>query len=338
MDSHFASDSAFECLIFDLDDTLYSSKTGIGQAVKRNVQDFLVEKCGFSESEAPIVNAEFFRTYGSSLAGLRASGYNINPNDYHSFVHGILPYDLIRPDSRLRSLLQSIKQRKIIFTNSDRIHAIKALDRIGIRDCFEKIICFETMNPSLSTSTRPDEFPVVLKPSIEAMNIAIDAAEVDPRRTLFFDDNVKNVAAGKAVGLRTVLVGRSIRCKGADYAVETLGEMVQVIPALWVNEEENENERVIHKRATVGEFPQPPLRAVASFSPVPPTTPTSYLLLVSSLVSDCPDINKQVAMEIHFLDKNKLENRQAKKLKIRIKILKFGDKMDILLLFTVGIN
>ncbi|GER44695.1 haloacid dehalogenase-like hydrolase superfamily protein [Striga asiatica] len=225
MDSHFASDSAFECVIFDLDDTLYSSKTGIGQAVKRNVQDFLVEKCGFSESEAPIVNAEFFRTYGSSLAGLRASGYNINPEDYHSFVHGRLPYDLIRPDPRLRNLLQSIKQRKIIFTNSDRIHAIKALNRIGIRDCFEKIISFETMNPNLSMSTRPDEFPVVLKPSIEAMKIAIDAAEVDPRRT----------------------VGRSIRCKGADYALESLGDMVQVIPALWVNEEDDK-ERVIHKR------------------------------------------------------------------------------------------
>ncbi|KAL3632561.1 hypothetical protein CASFOL_025545 [Castilleja foliolosa] len=95
---------------------------------------------------------------------------------------------------------------KNIFTNSDRIHAIKALDRLGIRDCFEKIICFETMNPNLMKSNRPDEFPVVLKPSIEAMNIAVEAAEVDPRRMLFFYDNVKNVAAGKVVGLRTVLI------------------------------------------------------------------------------------------------------------------------------------
>ncbi|KAL3643078.1 hypothetical protein CASFOL_013893 [Castilleja foliolosa] len=95
---------------------------------------------------------------------------------------------------------------KNIFTNSDRIHAIKALDRLGIRDCFEKIICFETMNPNLMKSNRPDEFPVVLKPSIEAMNIAVEAAEVDPRRMLFFHDNVKNVAAGKAVGLRNVLI------------------------------------------------------------------------------------------------------------------------------------
>ena len=127
-----------------------------------------------------------------------------------------------------------------IFTNSDRIHATKALDRLGIRDCFEQIVCFETLNPNLAKSTRPNEFPVVLKPSLDAFRIAIDVAEIDPRRTvrrqacfncrincencdgdcdrrlslndvlfcfqLFLDDSVRNVAAGKAVGLRTTLV------------------------------------------------------------------------------------------------------------------------------------
>lgn len=72
-----------------------------------------------------------------------------------------------------------------IFTNSDENHAIKVLDKLGIRDCFEQIICFETMNPNLNkTNNRPHEIPVILKPSLEAINIAIDAAEVDPRRTV----------------------------------------------------------------------------------------------------------------------------------------------------------
>ncbi|KAL8515225.1 hypothetical protein ACS0TY_014077 [Phlomoides rotata] len=226
----------------DLDDTLYSSKTGIGQALKRNVEAFLAENCGLSESEAQNMNRELFRTYGSSLAGLRALGYDINPDVYHSFVHGRLPYDLIKPDARLRTILQSIKQRKIIFTNSDKIHAMKALDRLGIRDCFEKIICFETMNPNLWNSRHPNEFPVVLKPSMEAMNIAVDVAEVDPRRTLFFDDNLKNIAAGKAVGLRTVLVGKSSKSKEADYAIETVPNMVQVIPEIWLSEEEGDGD------------------------------------------------------------------------------------------------
>uniref|UniRef100_M1D4R8 Protein SSM1 n=1 Tax=Solanum tuberosum TaxID=4113 RepID=M1D4R8_SOLTU len=137
---------------------------------------------------------------------MQAIGYDVDADDYHSYVHGRLPYDLIKPDPQLRSILRRINQRKIIFTNSDRIHAMKALDRLGITDCFEQIICFETMNFNLSKATRPEEIPVILKPSMEAMNIAIEAAQVDPYRTLFLDDNVKNIAAGKAVGLQTVLV------------------------------------------------------------------------------------------------------------------------------------
>ncbi|XP_049407974.1 uncharacterized protein LOC125871432 [Solanum stenotomum] len=234
------SSSPFDSIIFDLDDTLYSSKAGIGQSLKKNIDDFLVEKCGFPVSKASALRVELFKTYGSSLAGLRAIGYDVDADDYHSYVHGRLPYDLIKPDPQLRSILRRINQRKIIFTNSDRIHAMKALDRLGITDCFEQIICFETMNFNLSKATRPEEIPVILKPSMEAMNIAIEAAQIDPYRTLFLDDNVKNIAAGKAVGLQTVLVGRSTKTKEADYALEIVTDLVQVVPAIWFKEEEKD--------------------------------------------------------------------------------------------------
>ncbi|GFZ08852.1 haloacid dehalogenase-like hydrolase (HAD) superfamily protein [Actinidia rufa] len=259
--------------------SITSSSIGIGEATKRNIDDFLVEKCGFPETQAKILRVELFKTYGSSLAGLRALGYDIDADDYHSFVHGRLPYDSIKPDAQLRNLLRSINQRKIIFTNSDRIHATKALDRLGIRDCFEQIVCFETLNPNLAKSTRPDEFPVVLKPSLDAFRIAIDVAEIDPRRTvrrqacfscrincencdgdrdrrlslndvlfsflfcfqLFLDDSIRNVAAGKAVGLRTTLVGKSVKIKEADYVLETVNSLAQAIPEIWLGEGQRMN-------------------------------------------------------------------------------------------------
>ncbi|TKY51142.1 hypothetical protein E2542_SST22652 [Spatholobus suberectus] len=228
--------SPFDSIIFDLDDTLYPSSTGIDQSVKKNIELFLVEKCGFSESKAFTLRAELFKTYGSTLAGLRALGYDITAEEYHSFVHGRLPYEVIKPDVQLRNLLRTIKQRKIIFTNSDRIHALTVLDRLGIKDCFEQIICFETINPNLPSSTRPDEFPVLLKPSLDAFNTALHAANVDPRRTLFLDDSVRNIAAGKEMGLHTVLVGKTVKSKGADYAVECVNNVAQVIPEIWADE------------------------------------------------------------------------------------------------------
>ncbi|KAH9621562.1 hypothetical protein KSS87_020529 [Heliosperma pusillum] len=218
----------------DLDDTLYSSHTGIDQAVKNNIEEFLVDKCGFGRDQAAILRVELFKTYGSTLAGLRALGYNISADDYHSFVHGRLPYERIKPNLQLRNILLSITQRKIIFTNSDWIHANKVLDLLGLEDCFEQIICFETINPNLPKATRPNEIPVLLKPSLDAMRIAITAANVNPHRTLFLDDSVRNVAAGKAMGLKTALVGRSTKTNEADYVVENVNNLMQAIPEIWM--------------------------------------------------------------------------------------------------------
>lgn len=243
--------SPFDCLFFDLDDTLYPAKTGIADACKKNIEEFLVQKCGFAENRASSLRVQLFKNYGSSLAGLRALGYDIDAEDYHSFVHGRLPYHLIKPDAQLRSLLHSITQRKIIFTNSDRNHAIKVLELLGLKDCFDLIICFETMNPNLSKSSRPDEFPVVLKPSPDAMKIALDVAQVDPRRTLFLDDSVRNVAAGKAIGLRTVLVGKTVKGKEADYVLETVNNLAQVVPEIWASGVEGGDRRIGRTRSEI---------------------------------------------------------------------------------------
>lgn len=248
------SASSFDCIMFDLDDTLYSSEIGLGEATKRNIEEFLVQKCGFSEMKASSLRVELFRTYGSTLAGLRALGYNIDADDYHSFVHGRLPYDLIKPDAELRSLLRSINHRKIIFTNSDWNHAIRALDKLGIRDCFEQVICFETMNPNLCNSTRLDEFPIVLKPSLDAIKIAIEVGRIHPRRTLFLDDSVRNIVAGKSMGLQTILVGKSGKIKEADHVINSVKELGQVAPEIWAvvggvdDEDDVEDERIRLKR------------------------------------------------------------------------------------------
>ncbi|CAJ1977226.1 unnamed protein product [Sphenostylis stenocarpa] len=241
--------SPFDSIIFDLDDTLYPFTTGIDSCVKKNIELFLIEKCGFSEPKALTLRVELFKTYGSTLAGLRALGYDITADEYHSFVHGRLPYDSIKPDVQLRNLLCTIKQRKIVFTNSDRIHAMRALDRLGIKDCFEQIICFETINPNLPNSTRPDEFPVLLKPSLDAFKIALHAANVDPRRTLFLDDSVRNIAAGKEMGLHTVLVGKTVKSKEADYAVEFVSNVAQAIPEIWANEMDGDDETMTRTKS-----------------------------------------------------------------------------------------
>ena len=46
---------------------------------------------------------------------------------------------------------------KQIFSNGDKVHVAKVLRKLGLEDCFEKIISFETLNPSNGSNISDDE-------------------------------------------------------------------------------------------------------------------------------------------------------------------------------------
>ncbi|KAL9685528.1 hypothetical protein QQ045_022979 [Rhodiola kirilowii] len=265
----------YDCLLFDLDDTLYPLSSGIADAVLSNIKVFMVEKLGIEESKMADYCNLLYKNYGTTLAGLRAIGYEFDYNEYHSFVHGRLPYELLKPDPVLRNILLTLPIRKVIFTNADKVHTAKVLNIIGLEDCFEQIICFETLNPVHKNSVSDDESalefttakdanngqifdiighfaksdadgsilpktPVVCKPLESAIEQALRIANINPSRTLFFEDSVRNIQAGKRVGLDTILVGKSQKVKGADYAIENIHNLREAVPELWVSEMKTE--------------------------------------------------------------------------------------------------
>ncbi|CAO2819018.1 unnamed protein product [Amaranthus hypochondriacus] len=272
-EDRYVQASKYDCLLFDLDDTLYPLSSGLAKGVLKNIQDYMVEKLGIDRSKINDLSNLLYKYYGTTMAGLRAIGYDFDYDEYHSFVHGRLPYENLKPDPCLRSLLLSIPIRKVIFTNADKTHAIKALSRLGLEDCFEGIICFETLNPThknfasddeddiefvgskqnLNNNNKKNEIfdiishfannqndattlpktPIICKPSEYAFEKALKIANLDPHRTIFFDDSVRNILAGKRVGLDTVLVSTSQRPKGADYALESIHNLREALPKLW---------------------------------------------------------------------------------------------------------
>lgn len=103
-----------------------------------------------------------------------------------------------------RKLINIVYSRNQIFTNADRVHAAKALKKLGLEDCFEGIICFETLNlmHTNAASNNSEIFdivghfnrsepvgslpktPVVCKPSESAIEKALEIANIDPNRTV----------------------------------------------------------------------------------------------------------------------------------------------------------
>ncbi|XP_022747772.1 uncharacterized protein LOC111297323 [Durio zibethinus] len=262
----------YDCLLFDLDDTLYPLSSGLARECGKNIKDYMVEKLRIEKDKIVELSDLLYKNYGTTMAGLRAVGYDFDYDEYHSYVHGRLPYENLKPDPQLRSLLLSLPLRKIIFTNADKVHAAKALSKLGLEGCFEGVICFETLNPTHKNTVSDDEddieflgsaaasndvpsspevfdiighfahpkpgatlpkTPIVCKPQESAVERALKIAKINPQRTLFFDDSVRNIQAGKRVGLHTVLVGTSQRPKVADYALESIHNIKQALPELW---------------------------------------------------------------------------------------------------------
>ncbi|KAM1276918.1 hypothetical protein ACFX13_030081 [Malus domestica] len=225
----------YECLLFDLDDTLYPLSSGISVQITANIKEYMIQKLGIDESEVPELCISLYKDYGTTMADLKAKGYNFDCDDFHSFVHGRLPYELLHPDPVLRGLLLSLPVRKVIFKNSDKAHAATVLKRLGIEDCFELVICFETLNPT------PTMLMILL---VQAYEEAFKIANIDPQRTLFFDDSIRNLQTAKQCGLHMVLVGTSHRTKGVDHALESIHNMKEALPELWeTSTVESENVR-----------------------------------------------------------------------------------------------
>ncbi|KAE8687017.1 hypothetical protein F3Y22_tig00111027pilonHSYRG00752 [Hibiscus syriacus] len=264
----------FDCLLFDLDDTLYSLSSGLSRECGKNIKDYMAEKLGIEKDQIVELSNLLYKNYGTTIAGLRAIGYDFDYDEYHSYVHGSLPYDNLKPDPQLRNLLLTLPPRKIV-------HSDNALIKLGLEDCFEGIICFETLNPTHKTTVSDDEdeleflgsavakpddlnnpeifdinghfaepnpsgsstlpkTPIVCKPQESAIELALKIAKINPQKTLFFDGSVRNIQAGKRVGVHTVLVGTSQRAKGADYALESIHNMKQALPELWETDMKSE--------------------------------------------------------------------------------------------------
>jgi pyrimidine 5'-nucleotidase len=102
---------------------------------------------------------------------------------------------LILPDLALREVLLRYPQRKIIFTNADRKHAVRVVRQLQLENCFESVIDIYDLAP-------------YCKPMPEAYQTALRlSGETHPERIIFIDDSPHNLAAARALGFFTVQVG-----------------------------------------------------------------------------------------------------------------------------------
>ena len=209
----------YSTLFFDLDDTLYPSNSGLWIEIRSRMEHYMHDRLGLPLEKIPELRQTYLEKYGTTLRGLQ-NEYQVDPNDYLSFVHDVRLNQYIQPNHTLRDILLSLPQRRFVFTNSDTNHAQRVMNALGISDCFEAIIDIHAIN-------------YICKPYQEAYTQALSIAKADdPRKCVIFDDAPRNLSPARALGFLTVLVG-SHENGSSDYHIAHLNELPHVMPELW---------------------------------------------------------------------------------------------------------
>jgi len=180
-------------LLFDLDNTLYSSSCGLEDNVKRRIQEFSAEFLGLSAEEAWRQRKELAHIYGTNLEWLMAEKGFSDPETYLSAVHPPDEADSLPPDPNRRAFLESIPIPKAILTNSPQEHADLILGKLGFENLFTHVFDIRFCN-------------YIGKPHPRVFHKALEILGVGVETVLFIDDVPRYVEGFLALGGKGLLL------------------------------------------------------------------------------------------------------------------------------------
>ena len=211
-----------EYILFDLDNTLYSSSTGLLREIDRRMTVFVSKYLGTSEENAKLLRIGFRDRYGTTLRGLMIEH---NFTDYESFFTEVHPKNLtkyLEKDLYLKETLEKINIPKSVLTNSPMEHAKRVLDFLEVRDFFENI--FDIRFNKLEG-----------KPNLSAYTRVLKKINKQPEKVLFIDDLSIYLEPFRELGGKVILIDRKAQGNGKTNGIpriKSIQELPQIIENL----------------------------------------------------------------------------------------------------------
>ena len=208
----------YTTIFFDLDDTLYPTQSGLWNDIKLRISQYMFERLDVPADRVDALRQHYLQQYGTTLLGLQAN-YTLDMQDYLKYVHDLPLRDYIKPVPGLRSVLEALPQRKIIFTNADAGHVGRVLNVLELDGCFDGLLDILTMVPYCKPM--PETFAMALKL----------AGESDPRRCVMIDDLPRTTLAARRLGMFSILYGAAEPGANADVALADLSRLPGLLNA-----------------------------------------------------------------------------------------------------------
>ena len=180
-------------LLIDLDNTVYPEDSNIFSLIDIRMKSFISKNLNVSLEKSYEIQKKYFMENGTTLKGLMLY-HNIKPEPFLNYVHDI-DLSSIQKNPKLIAVLKEYKGKKIIFTNGSQDHAIKVLQRIGIKQYINGI--FDIIDAEY-----------IPKPEIVTYKKVLKKYNLIPEKTIMIDDLPINLKTAKKLGINTVLINQ----------------------------------------------------------------------------------------------------------------------------------
>ncbi|GMO49864.1 MAG: pyrimidine 5'-nucleotidase [Treponemataceae bacterium] len=204
-------------LLFDLDNTLYSSSLPMENEVTRRMVQFAADFLNVSFEKAYEMRFGKDARYSTTLEWLMSEYGLSDTEEFFCRVHPESELSELVFDPELRPFLRSLNMPMTILTNAPRIHADRVLRFLKIDDLFLNVIDVETNN-------------LKGKPYADAFMNALSASGFSVDETLFFDDYPSYLMGFQNLGGKTVLVGQNAPPPGLNcFHIKSIYETPRIL-------------------------------------------------------------------------------------------------------------
>ncbi len=167
---------------------------------------YISKKLNLSLADSFKLQKTLYKKYGTTLFGLMKF-HGVEPVDFLDFVHDI-NLDGLKKSNELRFSIDSLPGEKYIYTNGDEKWAEKILNALGIEQSINKI--FDIIKSGY-----------IPKPQKENYSKFVKEFNVDPKKSVFFEDTKKNLEYAHTIGMITIHIDEKFDFKNDDSNLES---------------------------------------------------------------------------------------------------------------------
>ena len=183
--------------VFDLDDTLHDASSHIFPVMNKAMTQYIMETLDVEEQHAFELRKHYWRIYGATLKGLMRH-HGVDPYHFLCKTHDEMDLEnMVTEIKQLRHCINSLKGRKVIFTNAPMNYAIRVLDTLGITDLFTLVFSVE------STQFHP-------KPSVRGFKKLLRSIKAEAKDCIMLEDNLPALMTAKRLGMKTIWVSKKL--------------------------------------------------------------------------------------------------------------------------------